>query len=471
MNKYKKLLSNTLIFAIGTFSSKVLVFLMLPFVTNVLSKSDYSTATLLQDMGNLLFPIFSLQIVDGIIRFGLDKHYRKPDVFTTGLISVFSGFVVLLLCSPLLSKISFLSFMQGREILVSIFVFTSSLRSVCSQFVRARNMVKLYAFDGILATFTNLTLTLLLLYPFHLGVTGYLLGIILSDALSSIFLFWVADLHKFVRFKGYQKPIFREMTQFTIPLIPSKICFWITNSSDRLMVANMLGDAVNGAFSAAYKIPNLITMLSSIFMDAWQMSAITEEKGRASFFTRVFKALCALIFSGSAVLILLCRPLMSVMTSKDYHEGWIYLPILVIGTAYACLCSFLGTIYIVEKKSFNNMVTTVLGAGANLILNFLLIGPFGPNGAAFATVCSYLIMFITRVIDTRRFIPINFNVFRITVDTLILVAESVFMIFSIPGWQIWCSVLTVFMLLINLKLLIQTIRKVIPAKKEKTLKK
>ena len=30
-NRYKKLMGNTIIFAIGTFSSKVLVFLMLPF--------------------------------------------------------------------------------------------------------------------------------------------------------------------------------------------------------------------------------------------------------------------------------------------------------------------------------------------------------------------------------------------------------------------------------------------------------
>ena len=36
-NRYKKLMGNTIIFAIGTFSSKVLVFLMLPFYTNILS--------------------------------------------------------------------------------------------------------------------------------------------------------------------------------------------------------------------------------------------------------------------------------------------------------------------------------------------------------------------------------------------------------------------------------------------------
>lgn len=36
MDKYKKLASNTIIFAIGTFSSKVLSFLLMPFVTRMM---------------------------------------------------------------------------------------------------------------------------------------------------------------------------------------------------------------------------------------------------------------------------------------------------------------------------------------------------------------------------------------------------------------------------------------------------
>ena len=40
MDKYKKLLSNTLIFAIGTFGSKLLVFFLTPFYTSVLTSEE-----------------------------------------------------------------------------------------------------------------------------------------------------------------------------------------------------------------------------------------------------------------------------------------------------------------------------------------------------------------------------------------------------------------------------------------------
>ena len=40
MNQYKRLLSNTFIFAIGTFSSKILVILMLRFYTGMMTQDE-----------------------------------------------------------------------------------------------------------------------------------------------------------------------------------------------------------------------------------------------------------------------------------------------------------------------------------------------------------------------------------------------------------------------------------------------
>ena len=46
MNKYKKLLKNTFLFGIGTFSSKLMVFLLMPIYTAVLSPDQYNTCLL-----------------------------------------------------------------------------------------------------------------------------------------------------------------------------------------------------------------------------------------------------------------------------------------------------------------------------------------------------------------------------------------------------------------------------------------
>lgn len=73
MDKYKKLISNTFIFAIGTFSSKVLVFLLMPLYTRVLTTGDMGIVDLIVPTANLIIPIVSVGISNGIIRFGLDR--------------------------------------------------------------------------------------------------------------------------------------------------------------------------------------------------------------------------------------------------------------------------------------------------------------------------------------------------------------------------------------------------------------
>ena len=75
-SSYGKLLSNTIVFAIGSFSSKVLVLLLIPIYTNYLTTSELGRTDILQQIANWLMPVVSLTIAEAIIRFGLDKAYN-----------------------------------------------------------------------------------------------------------------------------------------------------------------------------------------------------------------------------------------------------------------------------------------------------------------------------------------------------------------------------------------------------------
>ena len=67
-NKYKTLVSNTMLISLGTFGSKLLVFFMVRFYTSYLTPADYGTADLITQTANLLFPLISLGITDGVFR-------------------------------------------------------------------------------------------------------------------------------------------------------------------------------------------------------------------------------------------------------------------------------------------------------------------------------------------------------------------------------------------------------------------
>ena len=75
---------------------------MMPIYTRALSTAEYGTVDLIQQISNLLVPIVTLGVTNALIRFGLDRSFRKNDVFTTGIICFLGGFSLLLCFSPLI---------------------------------------------------------------------------------------------------------------------------------------------------------------------------------------------------------------------------------------------------------------------------------------------------------------------------------------------------------------------------------
>lgn len=456
MDKYKKLASNTIIFAIGTFSSKVLSFLLMPFVTRMMGTGDYGAADLVQQTANVLIPIVFLQINSACLRFALDKAADKKDVFTVGIRTTLKGFVVFLLFAYPISLIKINDFNLGDYIiLIYVFVLVSGTRQLCQQFVRGCGHVKTFAVDGILATATTLLFNLLFLGPFHWGVTGYIVAIIASDACSILFFFVTQKLWRFVKTKGVDKTTKLDMLKYSVPLMPTIILWWIINVSDRYMITYFIDSSANGLYTAASKIPNFIIMFSSIFIDAWQLSAVDEydNEGKADFFTKVFRVYSGGVFAAASGLILACQFITRILVADSYYDSWQYVPILIISTTMSCFVNFLASVYMAEKKSVMAMVTAISGAATNVVLNLVLIPKFGAYGAAIATVISFVVVFITRGLNTRKYVKMDFKLPVILCELVILIAQCAVMVYFKSGVLMYVveGVLFAVMLLINFK--------------------
>lgn len=456
MDKYKKLASNTIIFAIGTFSSKVLSFLLMPFVTRMMTSGDYGSADLVQQTVNVLIPIVTLQVNSAALRFSLDKAKNKSDVFTVGVRTTLAGFVVFLFLAYPISLIEINDFKLGDYIiLVYVFVLVSGMRQLCQQFVRGSGHVKLFAVDGIIATATTLLFTFLFLGVFKWGVTGYIVAIIASDACSIIFYTITAKLYRYLSPRLFEKGITGQMLKYCVPLIPTVILWWIINVSDRYMITYFIGSSENGLYTAASKIPNFVVLFAQIFIDAWQLSAVDEyeSESRGEFFTKVFRVYSGGVFAVASALILFCQLFTKILVAPSYYESWNYVPILIIATTYSCIVNFLASVYMAEKKSLMSLVTAMTGTVTNIVLNLILIPKLGATGAAIATVTAFVVVFITRAINTRKYIKINFKLPLMIIETVLLVVQTFLMLYFKEGVILYVaeSVLLAVMLLLNIK--------------------
>lgn len=84
MNKYKYLFKNIGLLTLSNFVTKLLSFFLVPLYTSVLTTGQYGTYDLFNTTIGVLIPILTLNILDAILRFGMDKAYDKDAIVTLG---------------------------------------------------------------------------------------------------------------------------------------------------------------------------------------------------------------------------------------------------------------------------------------------------------------------------------------------------------------------------------------------------
>lgn len=405
-NRVKYLAKNTAIFAIGNIGTKLISFFLVPLYTYVLSTEDYGTIDLIFSICSVITPIIMCNIGEAVKRYALDKDAEYNKILATAYLWVIFGWLIGLIILPIASRISVV-----KEYTVYIYVYTviSATYVVITDYLRGREQLKAYTVCSLFTTAFIAGFNILFLVALHQKVFGYLRAYIVAYLITTILAFVLSKQYKMIFKLKFDRKLFAEMSKFAIALVPNSLLWWITNSSDRVMVSNMISVSANGLYTVSYKLPSLMSTLSTIFMQAWQYSAIREidSSDRVEYNMTMYDAYVRFVSLTAAGLLLILKPFMRIYVSSTYFEAWKYSPFLILGYVFMTLGTFVGTSYYVEKNMIGNMFSALSGALTNIILNFILIPVIGINGAAIATCISYFVIFIYRVIDTQKYMRLN----------------------------------------------------------------
>jgi O-antigen/teichoic acid export membrane protein len=439
---YKKLASNTLVFTIASFGSKVISFVMVPIYSYLLTEEEYGTVDLVLTTSSLLIPVLFLCISDAVLRYVMDKNYDKKSVVSNSLL-VFLGGVVLFICViPIIGV--FFPNLKRFFIFLALVLFTNELSTLFNSLLRALGKVKLFAINGILHTLSFVGFNILFLVGFRFKIDGYLLSHILSSTISLCFAFVFCSAWNYIGL-CIDKKILKKLLLYSVPLIPNALMWWIMDLSDKYIIIFYMDIAANGIYAMAKKLPSIIDMFNGFFNQAWRLSAIEENnsaniKGFTSKIYEMYSLLHAVIIG---ILLIVSRPFVMIL-AKSYKDTWEYIPLLLLSVSVSSLSAFLGSKFVANEKTKIIFRTTIIGAIVNTILNFLLIPQFGLNGAGFATFIGFSIVLFLR---ERRLIKDNeldIKFKRLPIYGLIIIEFVFYYIFPV----FWSSLLNTFVLIL-----------------------
>lgn len=463
MNKYTRLIKNLGVFFIASFGSKMLTFFLVPLYTHVLSTEEYGISDIIITTVSLILPIITLSISEAALRFSLDKGANHKSILNSSFLVFLIGSIISVFLFPVFFRLPYLSELFSKTDFVIIFyliLFSNGVYIILSQFCRGLGKVFEYALGSVISALVLIVSNIVFLLAFNYGINGYLLSMALTYIIPSIYYCFVLKIWNYGLINNLS--LLKPMLMYSIPLIPNALSWWAMQAADKYILIAYTGVAANGLYTVSQKIPSILNVLSGVFIQAWQLSAVEESTSQEKnqFYSSVFNYLICIMVIATSLIVAVIKIVFSVWVSKEYYSAWLYTPILLFANMFSWFSVFVGTNYMAMKKTKGNLKTTLIACIINIVLNFVFIPRFGIVAASITTMISFLIVWIIRVIDTRDYVRLEIKYMKFIFSIILICIQFVLHLYNLSIVYQVVPVFLIFLFYLNdLKLILNSFLK------------
>lgn len=444
MGKYKTLLINLGLFTLNTVSTKLITFILVPLYTYFLTAAQFGITDMAFTVLSLAAPIATLSIGDATTRYIIDDSKDRGRYISVGFwVSLFGCLVVLALL-PLLNLPIFGGLGEYKWFYMAYFV-SSTFNAYLANVARGLNNVKLITWVSIAASLASASMSGILIGWCNWKVEGYFISLIIGGVLAIVLYLIFGNALPYISLPSVRndRKYLKLMLLYSIPLMPNSIFWWVGTSVNRFFITSMLGIGASGLFAAASKIPNIMNLISSTFWQAWSLSAFQQFKktDTSRFYSNVFAVFRTFCFVAASGLTLVAPWLASILLQKDFYEGWVIIPVLVLAFLFNVFAGFYGTIFTASMKTAYLLTSTAVAALVVIGMTWLLIPLMGLQGAAWAMVASNFVMYIMRVFRAGSIMKIKVNRFLMIDNMLLVVLQVCLMLWQPPRFMMFSTMI------------------------------
>jgi O-antigen/teichoic acid export membrane protein len=428
----QRLGKHSVIYGLGGLIQRIVAVLLLPLYTRYLDPSDYGAIEVLVALSAVVFALLRAGIQSSFFRFYLqaeDERARQTVVRTSFWFTMGAATIALVVGLALAGPISTAIFgtSENADLVRAAFagLWASMNYDQLTALFRVEERSVSYSIASLANVLFTVGATVLLVVVFDQGPLGVLVG-----NFSGTLAVWAVLLAYRRSQLGleFDSDVFRRMTAWGMPFVPSVIALNLIDFSDRFFLVRIKGQEELGLYAIGMRISAGLLFLLAAFRTAWPAFAysIAEEEAKRTY---GFVLTYVTFFSSwAAVALGLASPwLVRLLTTPDFYGGSRVVPVLVFAFVvfgmYVVVVTSIGR---AGRRGSNWMIT---GGAAllNIALNLILIPPYGMTGAAISMVASYFAMFLGITWKAQRVFPVIYQWRRVALaigTAVVLVATG-----------------------------------------------
>ena len=403
----RDLFKNTFIIAIGKFSTQILSYLLLPLYTSILSTSEYGIYDLLVTICIFVIPLITIMMEESMFRFLIDEETetgKKKVMSTACLYALVSTTIWCGLGYCILYLIGY----QYTAVFI-LYVISSIFMKLTNGISRGLSKIKLYSLSNVVLSVLTIGLNILLIAVYRWGVYGLLCATIIANLLTSAFVLLKLKVYKYIHPEYYDRKKLKVMLQYSFPLVPNNISWYIINISDRIIVSSFLGSSVNGIYAMANKFPNIMNNFSGFFFTAFKenVAIAVKKDDYEKYYNEIYVIVHNAFIAISLLIISILPFIFHIFIKNDYVASFEYIPLLVIALYYGNMAGFYGTLFTAFKESKIIGKSTICGAIVNLVVHLALIYFVGIYAAIISTLVANYAVAIYRKIKLKEYVKLH----------------------------------------------------------------
>ena len=384
--------------------SRLASFVLLPIYTRYLLPADYGVLALLDLAMGVLSVLLSRGLTVAVLRYHFDANTaaQRNQVWWTGL-SFLLVVTTALIVPAWFARSALANMMLGPLPDGSLYyglalgtLWLNTIGEFPTAELCARKQSGLYVGVALTQLVVNIGLNLYFLMVLQLGVLGILLGNLIAAGIRTAILGGL-----FVCAQGSYDvawPLVRQLWQFATPVVISAFLSLLMHQADRYFLRIFLDLEQVGIYSIAYTFGQAINTLVMVpFAAIWDVEIYTiAKKSQAKqIYATVFQYFMygiSIIMLGAA---LFAQPLLSLMLLPSYAAAAPLIPIVCLAYLFFSLHQHFRVPALLAKRTTQLLPAAIAAAATNIGLNLLLIPGWGVEGAAWASVGTFVVFSFT----------------------------------------------------------------------------
>lgn len=389
----------SVIYTLSSLFTRGLAIITVPIFTRLMSSTEIGVVNLYNSWFSMISVVTTLSLASGGFQLAMKEFKDERNQYVSSVLTLTSAMAILTALVYLVNP-GFWNELTGLSTGLMVLMIAELLFSPAQNFWLSRQRYE-YKYKAV-ATVSFLSALGASLLSVAVVVWGSRsgydnLGELRLYANYFVLLSVAAVIWAFIYLKGrtiFNKKYWLFSLRLSIPLIGNSVASQILSVSDRTMISKMIDNSAVGIYSTLYTVSSL----SLIVWQAINASFVPflfeniDKPGKSVTIKKLAEKLLTAFAVIAFALTIMAPEIVAILATEEYYKAIYIMPPICAGVFLTSLSNMYTNVLIYHKKTNYIMISSIVAAVVNVVLNYFGIRTFGYMAAAYTTLIAYIVL-------------------------------------------------------------------------------